>query len=650
MVSWLVVPLKSIPWKTERVSVNFTCLLIRRVGNMTKEKSPAVVKRLPVSSERNETFFAPVQPKVSRSNPRDIRQQQADPNSEQVVRIPAPLFNQKPFFKPAIAQMHRQCSAHKQQEIEHDGNEREVQPEAQQPNDVFEGNNLSNSGAPRPAETRTVVNTRLAYNLESGKRCMPHPLTQVVQQKTNAGDIIQRQQAPTAPSGPTQPHTASEFHSQGEQWQNTILAPVIYPFRERMYHRLLDLYGSGGDNESLSGENLYQAVRETLSTSSIPSWVQQTFLEYAGMRYRSAHGSSLPPWLLVDILDELRNPATVRPRGRRTSARNRSNSEILGEFQQQHAAGEIPNEAWLYIIRKTDLRLGTSDPGWESANYTNVGDPIWRQALQRWTRTGNTMWRGDLMRNNAINTTSIVCNELAEVAQRHRGIRLPGGIAANSNFFYDQANASQPTSETTQPAPYFKHGPSISLEDLRPGASVFFLSNEWKNTPAEAHERVRVYPGVQYPVPWPSSVSPRDRQRRAQAAAEGPALSETGSRPAITEGYVDEDGWTYHISTQITRTKLLGEDVQGPVQTQWMKWSHQATVIGQSRRGITLLETTSIGAGLNTRSLSSLRSQFVFIAWLPEREGGTTSVAIPARGIATPATPTTSAGAGASTE
>lgn len=440
---------------------------------------------------------------------------------------------------------------------------------------------------------------------------------------------------------------------------------------------------AGRSVTDLHGPELLAQVQAQFGLSNVPAWARPIILEYGGMRYQSGHGTWVPPQeLLWQII--VNTPSPDRPRDFADSRAGRqmhreiqalANDQALGRIQAMRTAGQIPDGPWHQIVRLTDLRQDTADPNWESSRGEDIPAP-WNRILRQWRSGQTTAWRAELMRRNALVTTQVVCNELAEAAARQRGIRLPGGITGNVAYFARQAEqaarqagagaqqagaaaqavqqtagqqgaategqavpaegtggtqaaaqAQQPQSAQPAPAraPFFVHGPRVTTEQLIPGAALFFLagssrSNGWTANP-QPHDRVTIVPGVQYPIPCDTGGG-----------------GSCGEGTAITDG-LQQDGWTYHVSAdQIYRsrtttipqpaTRRRGEAAAQPAPEpqplppgeeirHYMRWSHQATILRVSGNTVVTIETTDIGAGVRDRTVASLRSSFVFVAWAP---------------------------------
>jgi hypothetical protein len=440
--------------------------------------------------------------------------------------------------------------------------------------------------------------------------------------------------------------------------------------------------------QSLQGEQLLAEVRRLFQTRHVPEWLRPMVLDYAGMRYRSAHGSYYSPVRLLYLIEDARG-TYARERSARVAAtpappggqRRRSPSPTTTETATlaldpadaaqrlvgMHEAGEIPDWVWRQIVRDTDLRVQYAGPDWETSSRPPAGgtpeaDAFWQGVLRRWrggetigrTGVGSTGWRAELYRRNALVTTRMVCNELAEAAARQRGIRLPGGIRGDSDYYVRQAElAVQPNAPPPIAGAYFRNprGP----EDFVPGAGLFFVKGIWQTTEPGPHAKVIAVAGLTYPnimTAEESAVQVRyetERRRwRGQPEAtrgEAPVNPYAGRSETLPADGQVVDGWTYHVTPGQAIHRTRGAE------TQWMAWSHEATVIHRIENRVFTLETTDAGggaqtesghtggaSGFRTRDVSDLLRPGVFVGYIP---GNERPAAPPARSPAPAAPPTT---------
>jgi hypothetical protein len=237
--------------------------------------------------------------------------------------------------------------------------------------------------------------------------------------------------------------------------------------------------------DPLAGAALLAEVQRLFGTKAVPDWIKQMILDYAGMRYKSAHGSYSNPVRLLFIIERARGTwktareaetaaadeaykkavqdweaknADPRKRGKapakpkpvtqaaaERTAQKLSPSEAVAQLEKMHDAGQIPEWAWHQIVRLTELRTWYAEAGWEDTAKEKPpagADPMWVKIMQEWSGEkqealgehgyGGTAWREEIRRRNVLLTTRMVCDQLSEVTQQQRGVQstvseaLPG--------------------------------------------------------------------------------------------------------------------------------------------------------------------------------------------------------------------------------
>jgi hypothetical protein len=148
--------------------------------------------------------------------------------------------------------------------------------------------------------------------------------------------------------------------------------------------------------DPLAGAVLLAEVKRLVGTKGVPDWLESMVLDYAGMRYKSAHGSYFNPVRLLFIIERERdtwkkareaetaqaeeaykkqlteweakdpNPrkrgkAPVKPKPVTQAATERaaldmSAADAVTRLEKMHDAHEIPEWAWHKIVRLTELR------------------------------------------------------------------------------------------------------------------------------------------------------------------------------------------------------------------------------------------------------------------------------------------------------
>jgi hypothetical protein len=470
---------------------------------------------------------------------------------------------------------------------------------------------------------------------------------------------------------------------------------------------------------ALSGADLAKEVERLLKSSVTPEWLRDIVRDYTGMRYYrdfakkagpGAHGSYYNPVRLLYIIKresgdwlKAREGEATAELAKKTDAWKAKGSkgkapelpkkfDKVAELEKQWLAKSpeeamsrleqirndksagIPDWAWHKIVRLTPLRAKHAVARWEdeSLETPDPTDIFWGRVMKAWTgdeRIGNlaygsTGWRSDMLKDDKVITTLMVCNELSEATQRKRGIKLPGGIHANAEFFFKaEEEGTKAGARPEVQGAYFRR--PTSLADFRPGASLFWINTatwkrDTKKKPVDRSNKVHKFSGVDYPMPfvpefvdawaaWAASAEGKQYKKdkaaydralkawnEAAAKAKKAGKEEPPNKPEAPEDTQPEnttpkalpsdgdvvDGWTYTVSDgrPITREK------DGVVY--YMVWLHQATVIrAVDNNRVFVLETTNTeesggaavsASGFTTRSPKELMANpSVFVGYAP---------------------------------
>jgi hypothetical protein len=337
----------------------------------------------------------------------------------------------------------------------------------------------------------------------------------------------------------------------------------------------------------------------------------------------------------------------------------------------------IPDWAWHKIVRLTPLRSKYAGADWEDLSKEappkspGANDTFWVNVLAAWTGPerigkvygGGTQWRPETLDELAQVASAMVCNEISEATQAKRGVRLPGGIRRNAEYFANAAvEGAKPGASPEVAGSYFK--PLESVADLRPGATLFWINSVWmtpkKGATFDNSNMVFPVSGIDWPMPFPPEFvadwSAWDARRKSkeqwdkahakltwdpknkdasrvptekELAKLGPDPGDAGKEPTYTRTTLPNDGevidgWAYSVRAGegIARQK---DDVK-----QWMTWLHQATVLRAMGDGrVYLFETRLLDpkdrdsgvTGINMRYFGGkdLRAPWVWVGYIPGR-------------------------------
>ena len=311
--------------------------------------------------------------------------------------------------------------------------------------------------------------------------------------------------------------------------------------------------------DPLSGAALLTEVRRLFGTKAVPDWLESMVLDYAGMRYKSAHGSYFSPVRLVFIIErergtwtkareaetataedaykkhvaewEAKDPdprkrgkAPAKPKPVTQAATERaaltmSPGDAVARLEKMNDAKEIPEWAWHKIVRLTELRTWYAESGWEDTTKEKPppgADKVWLKVMDEWSGEkqkplgehgyGGTAWRKEVKRRNVLLTTRMVCDQLSEVTQLQRGVNLTGGISQNAQTYLTAATeGAKPGAKKSIAGSYFRE--PKTLADFRPGAALFWVEEtKWETRtrdgkPPDESNMVLAIPGARYPLP-----------------------------------------------------------------------------------------------------------------------------------------------------
>jgi hypothetical protein len=413
-----------------------------------------------------------------------------------------------------------------------------------------------------------------------------------------------------------------------------------------------------------------------------PEWLIYMVIHFSGMRYISAHGSWADPRFLLQgllkedevnevnamtnaevaeeclkLVDELKksyDPGSSDPKqkdlgvliGRlglpavqRTALRTYRIDQTVSKVQalpddkacldglvqyrnsKENTPDCIPDWAWNEIVKYTPLRLNTDSPTWEgfSPERWQARSQRWTQVLNDWESKDITSWRKKHHDSLDLVVTRSVCNELAEQIQDLRGLTPVGGLASRP-VWYIRLAAKNPLHS------YFRQAPAEG--DFKQSASILFMQwmEEKPSTWQVAHplkgynlipaENKPVKPGMRGEVRKKDLINyDNDQEGGWSSKLVGDAYIRTRLRP---------DAHALHAmgkSPEEIQKTLKSYETIGGSETQYLRWRHEATVVGVYEmidgKFVMTFETGQIG--VNLRRLDSLvGSPLVFVGYLPD--------------------------------
>jgi hypothetical protein len=424
----------------------------------------------------------------------------------------------------------------------------------------------------------------------------------------------------------------------------------------------------------LAGGNVWKEVQRHFAGGRVPEWFKPMVQHYTGMRYLSAHGHYHSPRRLLYVLafqeaEAAADPKVVKQKkvkvdpAKVAELKGLSDEAVLQRLRDLRSQAKIPDAAWRTIVDASELRLDAEGPATETGDEKSKLEGDWAKNIKRWKdgdfsdpltgEAGSRAWLTEMQRSGSMVMLGVVCNQLAEAAARQRGIKLTSGISQNVGDF--QAAAAKGAGATPElkdgkaaVQPYYRH--AASDDDFRPGANLFFIDGDWVDADPGNHAIVRYVAGHDYPVAptpeyikeWKAWKAGDEAYKKAKGAWDAKAKkaktdAEKAKLPEEPEAYTvaeptyggrdklpndgeTVEGWTYQVKpgAAITRTHPDGRQ-------QWMKWSHQATVIKRVGARVFTFETVKDstwgqGSGMGERTTASLKKLSVFVAWMPGNE------------------------------
>lgn len=399
-----------------------------------------------------------------------------------------------------------------------------------------------------------------------------------------------------------------------------------------------------------------------------PKWLQYMVIHFSGMRYQSSHASWANPRDLLEALktDEVKSKVRtaadlekeitqaevslaqakigvtdlqiIRQIERQLNALKNPyiRQRALLEFQATQAVAEIrklsdqailaqlkamkdkfPPWVWKEIVSRTDLKLEVQDENWETSTPLEIQErwkvenQHWRSIMDAWEGKDITAWRTQHQMTLSLIVSRAVCNEIAEHIQHLRGVKPAAGLTAKPDWYLNNQRAKPGSA-------YFKH--PMNIGDLRNGASILFLG--WVSIEPNAWQIAHPLSGVEL-VP----ISIRSEKIRKSNVTPG-----TGDTWKYTV-----DGNKFIRTCQPFISQLVRESsdskkkpepnvkpkfklVKGPVVKEWLRWTHEATVVevAEMASGTYVLTFETGQIGLNLRPLSRMINQWdIFVGYIP---------------------------------
>jgi len=295
--------------------------------------------------------------------------------------------------------------------------------------------------------------------------------------------------------------------------------------------------------------------------------------------------------------------------------RKLSDQAILAQLKAMK--DKFPEWVWKEIVSRTDLRLKVQDENWETLTPLEIQErwkvenQHWRAIMDAWEGKDITAWRAQHQMTLSLVVSRAVCNEIAEHIQHLRGVKPAAGLTAKPEWYIKNQSAKPGSA-------YFKR--PMNTGDLRSGASILFLG--WVNREPNAWQIAHPLNGVEVlPISLRSekirknNVSPGTGDTW-QYFVDGIKFIRT-CQPFIAQ-LVGGSSESKKKSESNVKSKI--KMVKGPVIKEWLRWTHEATVVevAEMASGTYVLTFETGQIGLNLRPLSRLLNQWdIFVGYIP---------------------------------
>ncbi len=249
--------------------------------------------------------------------------------------------------------------------------------------------------------------------------------------------------------------------------------------------------------------------------------------------------------------------------------------DVLEELTDLHKERNFPPWMWKEIVKLTDLRLTEVDSKeWETLTADEQAErlyskdkqmAVYREIMNEWKSRNLTGWRQEHDRSNRLVVTRAVCNEVAEHIQHLRGHVSAAGLTQKPLWYKGAEDRYFEAKDKEEKLP--------AGEDGKSGTRPYFVRAKDRGDKHHTFE-------VGASILWLRFVndSPNEwRIARPMATREGDELVDAAYRGRRSES----GSWVYTMGepTSRMRQKLdkKGKS-QGPKETQYLRWMHEATV------------------------------------------------------------------------
>lgn len=308
-----------------------------------------------------------------------------------------------------------------------------------------------------------------------------------------------------------------------------------------------------------------------------------------------------------------------------------SDAAVLGQLKSRKET--FPDWVWAEIQQRTQLKLDIQVDDWEGLTpeqrqerWTKENSR-WRELMNVWVTKDITEWRAKHRATLELIVTRAVCNEICEHIQHLRGIKPASGLTAKPTWYLNLQRRSQDDSFFLLPT---------DSANLVQGASLLFLGwverkpNPWQIARSLAPE-VELLPDEAKPD------KSRSRQlKKNEDKGKARRTQEWRYRLQSNEFIRQVRPWVKTFvempDNKIKKLRKEGKTefeiramrkerwVRGQMVTEWLRWTHEATVVEVVEMvdgwQVVTFETGKIG--INLRSLWRVLNHWdVYVGYTP---------------------------------
>ncbi len=188
------------------------------------------------------------------------------------------------------------------------------------------------------------------------------------------------------------------------------------------------------ESTSLAADRVMGEVTRLFSTGEVPAWLQPLVPWFAGMKYKSAHGSWYSARHLVHVIEwvkaetaakaanpKVKSPKVVLDPAALADLKAVSEADALQRLRDMRTRNELPDAAWAKIVPLSGLRLDVEGPAAATVAESKLEDETWKRILSQWQAGQPPAPRiGEVGSRSWLTATSCTCRRCATNSPRPR--------------------------------------------------------------------------------------------------------------------------------------------------------------------------------------------------------------------------------------